>query len=189
MENQIWLKYSKLVIESEAWKRSGIRYVNCICDCWNNITTRLSSLRDWTTKSCWCINKIRLRTHWLYKHPLYMAWINIIQRTENEENNRYHRYWARWIRMCKEWRESVVKFYEWGINNWFDEWLQIDRIDNNWDYYPDNCRFISPKENSGNRSTNIIPGWLKKLCEEKWKNYHTVYCRIKRWLSLEDALI
>lgn len=189
LEDQIWKTYWRLKIISESEKRNNIRYFMCECECWNNITTRLSWLRNWTTKSCWCLQKEKVRKHGIYWHPLYMTWINIIQRTENEENNRYYRYWERWIRMCKEWRENILEFYSWAINNWFEEWLQIDRIDNNWNYCPENCRFISPKENMWNRSNSIIPWWLKKLCKEKWKNYYTVYNRIKRWLTLEDSLI
>lgn len=185
LENQIWKTYWMLRIISEAWKKNNIRYVKCECECWNITEARLSSIRNWDTKSCWCYSY--KKTHWLSNHPLYTTWTNMIQRTENKNHNRYYRYWARWIKVCDLWKDFYI-FYQWAIDNWYSEWLQIDRIDNDWNYCPENCRFLSSKENSCNRSTNIIKWWLKNLCVERWLKYHTVYCRIRRWVPLNIAL-
>lgn len=66
----------------------------------------------------------------------------------------YKRYGGRGIRVCKEWEESFEAFEIWAIHNGFHEDLQIDRIDNSKGYSPENCRFVTAKENSRNRTNN-----------------------------------
>jgi len=56
--------------------------------------------------------------------------------------------------MCHDWYNSFDSFYNWSISNGYKEGLQIDRIDNDGDYNPENCRWVTPKQNCANRRKN-----------------------------------
>jgi hypothetical protein len=80
----------------------------------------------------------------------------MIQRTEDKNNNRYYIYGARGITICKEWRKDFKVFFDWAISNNWERGLQIDRIDNDGNYEPNNCRIVTVKENMNNTSRNRI---------------------------------
>jgi len=84
-------------------------------------------------------------------HKLYMRLISMRQRCFNKNSKAYKYYGARGIGMCGEWRTDPVAFIEWAHNNGFDEDLEIDRIGNDGDYCPDNCHFVTRKENCNNK--------------------------------------
>lgn len=92
---------------------------------------------------------------------IYRRWWTIKNRCFNPKSDRYHRYGGRGITMCQEWQDSFVSFREWSLANGFEEKLQIDRIDNNGNYEPSNCRWVTPLQNSQNKSNNLkTPGGL-----------------------------
>ena len=76
------------------------------------------------------------------------------QRCSNKNNTVYHCYGGRGIKVCKEWQE-YLPFKKWSLENGYKDNLQIDRINNDGDYAPDNCRWITITEQSRNRSTNV----------------------------------
>ena len=92
--------------------------------------------------------------HGLRKHPIYKLWNNIMTRCYNENYYRYSDYGGRGIKVCQEWRNTEV-FINWAINNGWESNLQIDRKDNNKDYCPDNCRFVTNSVNMLNQRVRI----------------------------------
>ena len=68
-------------------------------------------------------------------------------------------YGKRGITIFKDWELSFESFYNWAINNGYEDNLTIDRIDNNGDYEPSNCRWATIKEQCNNRSTNVLVTW------------------------------
>ena len=134
----------------------------CKCDCGNYVVTDSKNLKDDKTKSCGCWNSDRMRKRNMelrgkesprYKHGdtqngqttrLYGIWAGMIQRCKNP-NNKY--YGGRKIKVCPEWRDYIL-FRRWAFANGYQRDLTIDRINNNGDYEPSNCQWITRKENA-----------------------------------------
>ena len=151
------------------------------CECGTIKTIRADQLK--TTKSCGChkrkvdsekakklvdINRKYDDEKSLSRHPLYHVWRGMNSRCYDSKDNHYSRYGGRGISICKEWKDDFRTFYDWGMNNGYSEGLEIDRIDNDGNYEPSNCRWVTRKENANNRSTTIkIPfkGYLKSVTE------------------------
>lgn len=96
------------------------------------------------------------KTHGLFKNnkSLFNLWQTIKTRCNNPKRNNYKNYGGRGITLCTEW-EKAENFVRWALDNGYKKGLQIDRIDNNAGYSPDNCRFITCKENSNNKRNSV----------------------------------
>jgi hypothetical protein len=197
-------KYGRLTVLKEVPTRfyNGVRVrmVECLCDCGNYIITRITSLKNGSTRSCGCYRKKRITEgnmiHGLTHHPLYGIFCNIITRCYNPNIKGYHRYGGRGIKICPEWRSDFKSFYNWAIDNGWEEDLQIDRRDNNGDYTPENCRWVSRSIQANNRRDNIKYLYLDNLLtipeiirEYKFKiKYATVRGRLELGWDLVRAL-
>lgn len=82
---------------------------------------------------------------------IYKTYFSMKQRCYNDKNPRYDLYGGRGIKVCKEWLDNKEEFYIWSMNNGYNELLTIDRIDNDDDYRPDNCRWADEAAQSRNR--------------------------------------
>ena len=88
--------------------------------------------------------------HGYSSHSLYDTWVSMRQRCNNENRENYPHYGGRGISVCDEWNNADT-FIEWALNNGWKKVLQLDRRDNDGNYHPNNCRFVTPKINSNNR--------------------------------------
>jgi hypothetical protein len=127
----------------------------CQCSCGRFKTVTSARLRNGQTRSCGCWNREatskRRYVHGMSKTPLYDVWRNMCQRCENPQNNRWNSYGGRGISVCSEWRNSVKAFLDWALANGYRRGLTIDRVNNDGNYEPDNCRFVTDAENRRNR--------------------------------------
>lgn len=82
---------------------------------------------------------------------LYAVWLGINNRCTNPNQKNYYLYGGRGIKVCKEWRSNSSKFLVWARSNGYKEGLVIDRINNNGNYCPKNCRFITQSQNNINK--------------------------------------
>lgn len=92
------------------------------------------------------------------QHRFYGVWHTMIVRCTNPKSENYHRYGGRGIKVCNEWLDSVT-FLDWcDQQGEIPHGYQIDRINNDGDYMPSNCRFVSPKVNANNKSNSRSKG-------------------------------
>lgn len=82
---------------------------------------------------------------------LYGIWSGMKQRCHNEKHPRYYQYGGRGIKVCDEWRTNYNEFAKWSLSHGYADDLQIDRIDNDDGYRPENCRWVTRLENAQNK--------------------------------------
>lgn len=132
--------------------------------------------------------------HGLRKTRLFSIWINIRTRCNNPNSNRYGRYGGRGIKVCEEWNTDFLTFRDWALSNGYRDDLTIDRIDNDGNYCPENCRWVTLKEQARNTKRNVtveLSGEEKTLiewCELYGINYKTVRDRLLRGWDIKRAL-
>lgn len=191
-------RFGRLVVIGRYGRRGRSVAWLCKCDCGAEIVTRGDSLRKGATQSCGCIHKEQLQhrnyTHGLTHTRLHNIWGCMVQRCYNNKTPCYNLYGGRGITICDEWRNEFKSFYDWSISNGYADNLTIDRIDVNGNYSPDNCRWVTMKEQSNNRSTNrfleyngerhTISEWGELLGIDS----ETLSSRLRRGWSVEKTL-
>lgn len=164
-KNLIGQKFGRLTVieRNGSNKRSQANWL-CLCDCGKKITVLGARLRNGTTKSCGCLREtikrkskkgINIR-HGLSQTRLYAIWSSMKRRCYKEKEPMYKYYGARGIKICDEWKNSFIDFYNWSMSNGYNDNLSIDRINNNGNYEPTNCRWATIQEQCNNRRSNYI---------------------------------
>lgn len=180
----------------------------CQCDCGSEIICSLANLTSGNTSSCGCLKRELVSknnsTHHQSKTRLYKCWLRMRNRCYREENENYAYYGGRGIKVCDEWKDSYETFAKWATENGYNDTLTIDRIDCDGNYSPDNCRWITQKEQTRNTrgNTNVyIDGkgftmhkfTLSELCEILKVNYplsvKRIYQYLKKRKAVEDGII
>ena len=136
------------------------------------------------------------QTHGLSHTRLHRIWHSMYCRCYYSKTNQYKNYGGKGIKVCEEWKhgEGFVKFYNWAISNGYKEELTLDRIDNDKDYCPENCRWSTPKFQSNHKTNNRIIEYngkkqtLTQWCEEYNINIVTLSDRLKKGMSIDEAL-
>lgn len=134
--------------------------------------------------------------HFIAKHggkgtKLYNKWCSMRERCSNPHNKRYNRYGGRGIKVCEEW-QNFNSFKDWCLSNGYSPNLTIDRIDNDGNYEPSNCRFVTSAEQNRNYSRNHkITHNGKTLCITDWEketgiSRATLLWRIRNGKSEEE---
>lgn len=177
-------RFGKLVVIKTAGKTKNGAYLwQCKCDCGNEIIANVGNLRNGHTKSCGCLRVDRCKTnftkHGLEHTRLYGIWSDMRLRCYDEKNIAYHRYGGRGITICDEWKNDVKAFYDWATANGYNDSLTIDRIDNDGNYCPENCRWATVKEQASNRRSNILVTHNGKTqTMKKWANEVGTPCKV-----------
>lgn len=170
----------------------------CRCSCGNESVIDADNLKKNKTRSCGCLQK-ELQSQKQCSHGeshtnLYNVWCAIKRRCYNQNTKEYYRYGGRGIGMCSEWKESYELFRDWAITNGYQNGLTIDRIDNDGDYSPMNCRLVTMKEQCNNRCSNREYTWNGETHNvTEWSNIlgintKTLFNRLYKGWSFERAI-
>lgn len=187
-------KFGKLsAIEAKGHDNGGHYLWLCVCECGKQVITSSNSLMSGRTKSCGCSRGPSIKKHGFKGTRLYHIWGNMKQRCTNPKNPAYKNYGGRGITICDEWLSFSV-FMTWALENGYSENLTIDRIDVNGSYCPENCRWITMKEQGFNRRNNHIITYngktqtMRQWADELGKDYEVIAKRLNtlHW-SAEDA--
>lgn len=191
-------KFGRLFVIGRANNKSGKPHWLCKCDCGNEVVVEGYNLKTGHTRSCGCLQKEtnikRLTTHDLSKSRIYRTWRAIKNRCFNKNLKEYKNYGGRGIIVCAEWLNDFQAFYDWSIMNGYTDELTIDRIDNDGNYEPLNCRWTTRKEQANNRrmcrifTYNGVTKNYKQWCDFLNINYKTFHTRISRGWEIEKAL-
>lgn len=163
----------------------------CRCDCGNEREMFQQRLSDGTAVSCGCANKeITIKahtTHGMSKTPIYGVWVGMISRCSNEHNAMWHNYGGRGISVCSRWR-SFENFYA-DMGDLPYVGAEIDRIDNDGNYEPGNCKWATRKEQTNNTRRNVfveVDGVVKTVAqwsEQTGISHRTLAHRAKACVS------
>ena len=139
-------------------------YQMCLCGCGKKITIQKYHKYYGIPKYIIGHNKSQLAHGESGKTKLYRTWLHIKDRCLNYKNKDYKDYGGRGITICPEWTESYIVFRDWSLNNGYADNLEIDRWPNNdGNYEPKNCRWVTHKENCNNRRGKKL--YLEKVNE------------------------
>lgn len=168
----------------------------CECSCEQHTKRIVSggSLISGESTSCGCLSKEAHYKHGLSGTRLYWIWYGMKDRITNENNNAYNYYGGRGIKLCEQWFD-YINFYNWAINNGYQENLTIERKNTNGDYCPENCCWATMKEQSLNkRNTHLLEFNGKIQSAKEWSEelnipYYVLMGRINKYeWSTEKAL-
>jgi hypothetical protein len=199
------LNFGRLtVIKREKSNERGDAMWLCRCICGSEKILRGASLRNGSIVSCGCYSREEClpkgwganKTHGMSETRLYNIWLGMRSRTSQKTDKRHKKdYWDRGIRTCEEWKNSFESFRDWALKNGYTDDLTIDRVDNDGDYEPLNCRFVKPSEQSLNRRSNRdvtyngITQTISQWAKDCGLPYDTLRDRINRYgWSVEKAL-
>lgn len=196
-------KFNRLTI-LDIWKseENGYYKCRCRCECGNIRENRLTYVKRGVIKSCGC-SKYKYRAlpsknncvfDGRSAHPLHKIWNAMFDRCENPNNPMFPIYGGRGITVCKEWGD-FQKFVKWSNSiGGKPDGYSLDRIDPNWNYCPENCRWASAETQQNNKRTNryltyngetlSLSQWSRKLGISRW----AIQYRFMQGWSAEDIL-
>ena len=188
-------KFNRLIVikRVENSNHGKVRWL-CQCSCGQQTIVKGNNLKNGHTRSCGCLNKEILTKHGhasYHKSKTYIIWDNIKQRCNNSNDRGYKNYGGRGIKMCEAWQNFENFLKDMGSK---PEGMSIDRIDNNGDYCPENCKWSTTKEQIRNRrntlliTINNITKALGEWCEIYQKPYNRTWVRLYNNWTPEEAL-
>ena len=155
---------NRLVVIREAGRKGGHVLWLCRClgkngdDCGKEVIVTSDNLRSGHTQSCGCLRLERITTHDCTREPWYPTYAGMMKRCghwEGAPECDLRLYRDRGITVCELWRNSPRAFGDWLLAQGWRKGLQIDRIDNDKGYSPENCRVVTPKDNLNNRRNTL----------------------------------
>jgi hypothetical protein len=168
------MRFGRWFVIERAPNKGKAAMWRCRCYCGTEKIVHGTSLKSGASTMCRSCSYLsrKPRLHGLSHHPLYRIWQRIKSSTTNPNHQDYEWYGGKGVRVCEEWFDDFLKFYEWSISNGYQPGLTIDRIEVNGDYEPSNCRWVPFKEQTLNRTDNV------------WLTHNGVTHTIKVWSQI-----
>lgn len=186
-------KFGRLEVESRSLvveRSSGVIRYLCRCECSARVEVNGVSLRSGATRSCGCLHreissnqKVNLK-HGKSKTRVYKSWQKMRERCSDEKHPLFHRYGGRGIAVCDDW-QKFDNFYR-DMGDQPTDRHDLDRIDNDRGYSPENCRWVTRQENCRNTSVTVKVEWrgetkpLRDWADLLGIKHHTLLARINR---------
>lgn len=136
---------------------------------------------------------MRRKTHGLSHTRLYGIWAGMKHRCTNEKHSSYIHYGGRGIAICDEWLD-FLSFRSWALSNGYEDELSLDRIDNDGNYCPENCRWVSLEAQANNKRGTVRYSYrgglftIAELSEISGIRKQTIRGRLYRGMTAEEAL-
>lgn len=196
-KEMIGKKFGNWLVLEETKKRDKqhgtIKYL-CLCDCGRLQVVNGYSLRKGISKYCTSCKNSKRFPNSFRKNNIRLSNIynGMINRCYYKNNVQYKNYGGRGIKICDEWLNDKMLFYNWAMNNGYQDNLTIDRIDVNSNYEPSNCRWITIQEQAYNKTTSrfiLYNGEKKTLAEwakELGMSQQKLRYRLNHW-NIEQA--
>lgn len=148
--------------------RRGNRMYLCQCECGVERAVKASELIHGRSKCCRCVGVQRRTKHNMCKSPEFRIWSHMLERCSSPKSSSYERYGGRGISVCEKWKGSFNSFYQ-DVGPRPSSDHSIERIDNNGNYEPGNCRWATRIEQARNKRNNrIITAFGQSLCIAEW---------------------
>ena len=190
-------RFGRLRVLEFVKTQNGKSYWHCTCECGSQGIFKAEALQIGHTKSCGCLHRETMRkklfVHGMSRTRIYVIWTNIVKRCTKKDCWNYLRYGGRGIKVCSRWRKSFVNFYH-DMGEPPSSKHEIDRIDNDGNYSPENCRWVTKTEQARNRRNNTRIEYAGlTLCIVEWEDRlnvrrGTIRSRLHRGWSVERAL-
>lgn len=185
----VGLRFGRLIVNSENGRDAfGAVIWRCTCDCGKTTLVRGSSLRSGVTASCGCgisLAAAKPKTHGMTNSPIYKRWQSMKARCNQPNHKHYENYGGRGIRVCARWNDSFENFLA-DMGASFKPELEIDRKNNDGNYEPGNCQWISHgvqqrnKRNNHNLTINGTTRTVAEWAEKTGLKANTILTRSRR---------
>lgn len=177
---------------SESKHKQQRAYWKCQCKCGNITDVASNDLRRGNIKSCGCKRRESHNVkHGMHDTRIYRIWTSMCKRCYNPNAKEFKNYGGRGIVMCDEWKNDFRNFCKWAISSGYHDSLTIERIDNNDNYSPENCKWTTSKEQANNRRNTVyiekngVKKSLSEWCEITGTNRNSAYTRYSRAKKLK----
>ncbi len=198
-KNHVGLRSGRRVIIGYSHHRGSTSYWISMCDCGVRSVTKLQSFNN--SVSCGCYQREiavdlgkKRSTHGDRKSKEYTSWLKAKERCFDKNNNRYYSHGGRGISVCDRWRYSYENFIS-DMGRAPSPKHSLDRINNDGNYEPSNCRWATPKEQANNRRSNrvfVINGEAINLSQASSKyglHRDTISKRLSKGWTIEKACL
>ena len=177
------------LIEKDEAKSGNDIYWLCKCTCGTMRAVRLASVKRDISKSCGCINKLGVQKHMETKTRTFRSWSSMKDRCLNKNSDSYYLYGERGITICKAWVNDYAQFKkDMGVRPWRKS---LDRIDNDGDYCPENCKWSTHLQQQMNKRNTIrveLDGkeyFLFEIAKKYNLTYQTVHWRYRKGWTIK----